>query len=129
MTGPPGNTCGAADSPRVADQPADLRKLAGGRPNIPAYHKGVLWRRNVASRQPGVSETVGGRGALGRVKRQHRQQEVGELARLLLGPLVLLHQDLVQRPRLQLGDVAQLACGTVSGAQGWRATGWEIQFT
>ena len=56
-----------------------------------------------------MPQTISRRGALLRIKVQHREQELGEGDRLGLRPLVLLGEDFVQRPRLQLGDVTQLA--------------------
>lgn len=40
---------------------------------------------------------------------QHGQQKAAETVRLLFGPLVLFYQDVKQTPRLQLGDVPQIA--------------------
>ena len=73
--------------------------------------------------QEGVVDAVHGRGSLRRVEGQHRHQPVGEgwgagvrtgLWRhftfgLALLPLVLLGEHVIKRPRLQLGDVPQLA--------------------
>ena len=85
------------------------------RPNVSSSRRsaykntGVPGRHGTASRlQPGVTEAVGGRRTLLGVEVQHRQEKVGEGVGLDFRPLVLLHEDLVQSPRLQLGDVTQL---------------------
>lgn len=59
---------------------------------------------------PGVAEAVPRRGPFLGHHFQHGQQEVGEVAGVFVRPSVLLHQHVEQRPRLQLGDVPQLAC-------------------
>lgn len=66
---------------------------------------------------PGVAQAVPRRGPLLRHHLQHGQQEVGEVAGVLVRPAVLLHQYVEQRPRLQLGDVPQLACRGQRGAE------------
>lgn len=58
--------------------------------------------------EPWVREALGRRGPPFRHQVQHGQQEAAERVSLLLGPLVLLHQDFEQAPRLQLGDVSQV---------------------
>lgn len=59
--------------------------------------------------QPGVPQALRRRGPPVRLQLQHGQQEVAELSRLVQRPLVLLQQHLEQAPRLQVGDVTQLA--------------------
>lgn len=61
--------------------------------------------------EPRVPETLSSGGPLLRDEFQHRQQEVCEAGSLLLGPLILLYQNLQEAPRLQLGDVFQVTCG------------------
>lgn len=56
-----------------------------------------------------MGEALGRRGPPFRHQVQHGQQEAAEGVGLLLGPLILLHQDVEQPPRLQLGDVSQVA--------------------
>lgn len=58
--------------------------------------------------EPRVGEAVGGRGSPLGHQVQHGQQEAAEAVRLLFGPLVFIHQDVEQAPRLQLGDVTQV---------------------
>lgn len=58
--------------------------------------------------EPGVAEAVPSRGPLFGDHLQHGQQEVGEVAGILRGPAILLHQHIKQGPGLQLGDVPQL---------------------
>lgn len=59
---------------------------------------------------PRVAEAVACRGSLLGYHLQHGQQEMGEVAGVLVRPSVLFNQHVEQRPRLQLGDVSQLAC-------------------
>lgn len=59
---------------------------------------------------PGVAEAIARCGPLLGYHLQHRQQEMGEVAGVFMRPSVLFYQDVEQRPRLQLGDVPQLAC-------------------
>lgn len=54
-------------------------------------------------------EALLGRGALVGVEGQHGDQPVGQLARRLGVPLVLLRQHVEQAPGLQLRDVTKLA--------------------
>ena len=54
-----------------------------------------------------MAETLVSSGALSGVERQHGQEEVGHVLRVALRPFVLLHENLRQAPRLQLGNVAQ----------------------
>lgn len=62
-----------------------------------------------------MSETLGSRGSSLRQQLQHGEQEGAELGSLLLGPLILIQQDLQQTPRLQLGDASQLPCQEYNG--------------
>lgn len=55
---------------------------------------------------PGVLQTLGSCGSSLRLQLQHSEEEGAEAGRVLLAPLVLVHQDVQQAPRLQLGDVA-----------------------
>jgi len=50
--------------------------------------------------QEGVNKALFGGGTFGRVEREHGQQPVGEGLRRVDVPLVLLHQDVVEAPRL-----------------------------
>ena len=59
--------------------------------------------------QERMLDTILRRGSLVRVKGQHRDEPVGEGLGHLLLPLVLVCQHLEQGPRLQLGDISQLA--------------------
>lgn len=68
------------------------------------------WRSPLEGK-PGVAQALCGRGSLLWDQLQHREQEVGEALGFLAGPLVLVDQHLQQAPRLQLGDVFQIACG------------------
>lgn len=54
---------------------------------------------------PGVLQTLGSRGSPLRLQLQHGEEEGAEAGRGLLAPLVLVHQDVHQAPRGQLGDV------------------------
>ena len=60
--------------------------------------------------EPGVLEALEGGGAPVGVELEHGEEEGAELLRLLLIPLVLLHQNVPQFPHLQPADVAQFAC-------------------
>lgn len=72
---------------------------------------------------PGVTEAVARRGPLLGYHLQHRQQEMGKVAGVLVRPSVLFYQHVEQRPRLQLGDVPQLACRGQLPAELLRAHG------
>lgn len=67
--------------------------------------------------QPRVLKTLGRGGSRLRVVVQHRGQEVGELDRVLEGPLVLFAEHIDEAPRFQAGDVAEFALG-VEGVVG-----------
>lgn len=58
--------------------------------------------------EPRVLEAVGRAGPLFGDVLHHGQQEGTELRGLLQGPLVLLHEHLVQAPALEVVDVPQL---------------------
>lgn len=66
------------------------------------------WRSPLEG-EPGVAQALCGRGSLLRDQLQHGKQEVGEALGFFAGPLVLVDQHLQQAPRLQLGDVLQIA--------------------
>lgn len=68
------------------------------------------WRSPLEGK-PGVAQALCGRGSLLWDQLQHGEQEVGEALGFLTGPLVFVDQHLQQAPRLQLGDVFQIACG------------------
>ncbi len=81
----------------------------------------VRWRRgrcgcvgHALLGEPEVVEALERGGAAVRVELEHRQQEVGEGERVLVRPLVLLREHLVQAPGSQLRDVPQLACKTTT---------------
>lgn len=59
--------------------------------------------------EPWMGEALGRCGPPFRHQVQHGQQEAAEGVGLLFGPLVLFHQHVQQTPRLQLGDVTQVA--------------------
>lgn len=59
--------------------------------------------------EPWMGEALSRCGSPLRHQVKHGQQEAAERVGLLLGPLVLLNQDVEQSPRLQLGDVSQVA--------------------
>lgn len=59
--------------------------------------------------QPRVLQTLCCGHPAVRLQLQHGQQEVTELSRLIQRPLILLQQNLEKTPRLQTGDVTQLA--------------------
>lgn len=61
--------------------------------------------------EPGVLEAVGGAGPLFRDVLHHGQQEGAELCCLFQGPLVFLHEHLIQTPVLEVVDVPQLSWG------------------
>ena len=63
-----------------------------------------------ADKEPGVEQARLRRHSSVWVKLEHREQKVGHLCGVLLRPLVLVDEHLVEAPRLQLGDVAQLSC-------------------
>lgn len=69
-------------------------------------------------REPWVGQTLSCCGPPLRHQVQHGQQKAAETVRLLFGPLVLFYQDVEQTPRLQLGDVTQVA---------WEKHVWNIQ--
>lgn len=79
--------------------------------------KRVSERRSWLRVDPGVVEAFAGRGPLLGHHLQHGKQEVGEVSGVFVRPAVLLHQHVEQRPRLQLGDVPQLACRGQEGAE------------
>lgn len=60
-------------------------------------------------REPWMGEALGCSGPPFRHQVQHGQKEAAERVCLLFGPLVLLYQDVKQTPRLQLGDVTEVA--------------------
>lgn len=47
---------------------------------------------------------------------EHRLEELAQRLRVALGPQVLLDHDALQRPRLQVPDVSQRACGEITRA-------------
>ena len=65
--------------------------------------------------EEGVVEALFRRRPLARVERQHGDEPVGEALRHLGVPLVLLGEDVVEAPRLQLRDVAKLTWGVETG--------------
>ena len=73
----------------------------------------VVRRRRL---QPGVGETLGGGRAPSRVVLEHRMEEVGEVERRPLAPLVLFDEPLGDRRRLQLQRLAWLTCGRAKQA-------------
>ena len=60
-------------------------------------------------RQEGVVDALLGGGPLARVEGQHGREPGRELLRHLRVPLVLVREDLHERPGLEFGDVAELA--------------------
>lgn len=82
-----------------------------GRPCGSGGGVGVLRRRVGVGLfgQPGVLQAVRGTGTLRRVIGQHGEQEVSEGAGILGLPLILLCQDVIQAPGLQVADVPQLS--------------------
>lgn len=58
--------------------------------------------------KPSVSQTVGSSGSFLWQELQHRKQEISEGLGLLTRPLVFIHQNLQQTPRLQFSDVLQV---------------------
>lgn len=56
-----------------------------------------------------MGEALGCGGSSFRHQVQHGKQEAAERVGLLFGPLILFYQDIKQTPRLQLGDVPEIA--------------------
>lgn len=65
-----------------------------------------------------MKQALGGGSSLLRDQLQHGKQEVSEALGFFSGPLVLVDQHLQQAPRLQLGDVFQIACRRTAQRQG-----------
>lgn len=59
--------------------------------------------------EPWMGEALGCCGPPFRHQVQHGQQEAAEVVGLLFRPLVLFYQHVEQTPRLQLGNVTQVA--------------------
>lgn len=58
-----------------------------------------------------MGEALGCGGSSFRHQVQHGKQEAAERVGFLFGPLILFYQDIKQTPRLQLGDVPEIAWG------------------